>query len=177
MPILISHHNACGTSAKHAPRFCNLAHCATTAAAGFRQQAYHCVAFHWYFNWYSTTEAQRCTDIQSEMLILLIKCFASVSFQFWLPLFLYQRLCGAIVWGATPIIQGNTAKASCALMAGINKSNCVRISQQQAEQPLRRVYWRLMHPGWFLSSFDFLLVSFSLLVARDGTCSSFRLHR
>lgn len=98
------------------------------------------VDFHCYFNWYSTTEAQRCTDIQREMLILLIKCCASVSFQFWLPLFLYQRLCGAIVWGATPIIQGNTATASRALMAGINKSNCVTISQQHAKQPLRRVY-------------------------------------
>lgn len=140
MPILISHHNACGTFAKHAPRFCNLAHCATAAAAGFRQQVYHSVDFHCYFNWYSTTEAQRCTDIQREMLILLIKCCASVSFQFWLPLFLYQRLCGAIVWGATPIIQGNTATASRALMAGINKSNCVTISQQQAKQLLRRVY-------------------------------------
>lgn len=49
MPILISHHNACGTFAKHAPRFCNLAHCATAAAAGFRQ-VYHSVDFHCYFN-------------------------------------------------------------------------------------------------------------------------------
>lgn len=126
VPILISHHNACGTSAKHFVTW----HIVPQPLQQDLDNKSTSVDFHCYFNWYSTTEAQRCTDIQREMLILLIKCCASVSFQFWLPLFLYQRLCGAIVWGATPIIQGNTATASHALMAGINKRNCVTISQQ-----------------------------------------------
>lgn len=48
----------------------------------------------------------------------------SLGFYFWLLLLLYQHLCYDIIRVATPIVQENTVDASCALLAGINTSDC-----------------------------------------------------
>lgn len=50
--------------------------------------------------------------------------FQSLVFWFWFLLLLHQHLCGNVFWVVTPIVQENTAAASCTFMALKNTSGC-----------------------------------------------------
>lgn len=117
------HHRICGTSVGHASLdICNLP---PLPQLGERHE---CTVI--FYRLLKIIFQYRNSDIQLDML----QQFEN----FWLFLLLYQRLCGGIVFVATPVTQDNTATALCILTAYINRSDGEMMLQRRTKRPMWR---------------------------------------
>lgn len=117
------HHRICGTSVGRASLdICNLP---PLPQLGERHE---CTVI--FYRLLKIIFQYRNSDIQLDML----QQFEN----FWLFLLLYQRLCGGIVFVATPVTQDNTATALCILTACINRSDGEMMLQRRTKRPMWR---------------------------------------